>query len=89
MQLYGSMQWDPTIGYARLNVRNGQKRMWERTRTRHEELIGRPYVKCVGLGSGVYFLKGCWDGEEEACLVTMSLDVRKGVMRLEFRQLGR
>jgi hypothetical protein len=29
-----------TIGYARLNVKCGQKRMWERTRTRHEELGG-------------------------------------------------
>jgi hypothetical protein len=75
-----------TIGYVRLNVKNGQKRMWEWPRTRHEELGGRPYVKGVGLGNGVYFLRRCWDGEEEAYLVTVrSLDRRKGVVGLEFR----
>jgi hypothetical protein len=76
------------IGYARLNVKDGQKRMWERPWTRRE-LASRPYVECQGLEIGVDFLRGCWDAEEEACVVTMrSWDGRMVAMGLEVRQLG-
>lgn len=75
------------IGYARLNVRDGQKGMWEAPWTR-ETLKGRPYVECAGLESGVDILRGCWDGQEEVGAVTMrTWDGRRVGMGLEWTQL--
>ncbi|KAJ6541708.1 hypothetical protein B0H19DRAFT_322123 [Mycena capillaripes] len=58
------------IAYARLNVRDGQKKMWESpwpqghsTRT--------PYVDGVDLASGVDFLRGAWDAEASAMIITV------------------
>lgn len=58
------------IGYARLNVENGQKIMWEKPWTR-EELRSRPYVDGCSLGDGVDFLRGSWVEEHRAVVVTV------------------
>ncbi|KAK5714300.1 hypothetical protein LTR17_017231 [Elasticomyces elasticus] len=58
------------IAYARLNVEDGQKRMWEQPWT-SEVLSKRPYVDGVELGQGVNFLRGDWDEVAKAVVVTM------------------
>lgn len=59
------------IGYARLNVKDGQKIMYENPWTR-QTLSQRPWVDTkTGLGSGVDFLRGQWDEGRKMALVTM------------------
>ncbi|KAF7337799.1 Ldi domain-containing protein [Mycena sanguinolenta] len=58
------------IGYARLNVRDGQKKMWEAPWSR-EHLARSPYVGGVTLDSGMDFLRGVWDADAGAMIVTM------------------
>jgi hypothetical protein len=58
------------IGYARLNVLDGQRKMWERPWTK-EEVEGTPWVDGVGLESGVDLLRGVWD--EEKSMMAMSV----------------
>lgn len=58
------------VGYARLNVTGGQKKMWEQPWTR-EVLAGRPWVDGLSLADGVDFLRGVWDEEKEAMILTM------------------
>ncbi|KAF7307526.1 Linalool dehydratase-isomerase [Mycena indigotica] len=50
------------IAYARLNVFDGQRKMWDKPWTR-ERFADYAYVDGVGLGGGVDFLRGMWDGE--------------------------
>jgi hypothetical protein len=50
------------IGYARLNVPDGQKVMWEHPWTK-EDIVSRPWIDNVGLGDGVDALRGVWDEE--------------------------
>jgi len=58
------------IGYARLNVKDGQKKMWEHPWT-HEELQGRPWIEGATLADGVDFLRGEWDENASALVVTL------------------
>ncbi|KAJ7838769.1 hypothetical protein B0H14DRAFT_3109577 [Mycena olivaceomarginata] len=58
------------IGYARLNVRDGQRKMWEAPWT-PEHLAHTPYVDGVDLSSGVDFLRGVWDADVGAMIVTL------------------
>lgn len=58
------------IGYARLNVENGQRKMWQQPWTR-ELLGGRPWVDDVSLGDDVDFLRGIWDDAEKAMILTL------------------
>lgn len=58
------------IGYARLNVENGQKQMWENPWT-HETLMLRPWIDDIVLGDGVDFLRGTWDETKNALVVTV------------------
>ncbi|KIW42237.1 uncharacterized protein PV06_05801 [Exophiala oligosperma] len=58
------------IGYSRLNVKDGQKMMWEQPWTR-EILAKRPFVDDVGFADGVDFLRGAWDAEAHAMVVTL------------------
>jgi hypothetical protein len=76
------------IGYARLNVENGQKMMWERPWTA-KVLAGRPWVEGVKLGSGVDFLRGVWD-EAVGCLVVTARtwDGQTRKVEVVFRNLG-
>ncbi|GCB17122.1 linalool dehydratase/isomerase [Aspergillus awamori] len=58
------------IGYARLNVNDGQKIMWDRPWTR-DILAKRPWIDGVDLSQGVDFLRGQWESEESALILTM------------------
>lgn len=58
------------IGYSRLNVKDGQKKMWEQPWTR-EILAKRPFVDDVGFADGVDFLRGVWDADARAMVVTL------------------
>jgi hypothetical protein len=44
------------IGYARLEVENGQKKMWESPRT-SDLLAGRPWVDGLNYADGIDFLR--------------------------------
>ncbi|KAK5711425.1 hypothetical protein LTR15_012498 [Elasticomyces elasticus] len=89
------MEWthmDPftgnaAIAYARLNVEDGQKLMWEKPWT-SEVLSKRPYVDEVELGQGVDFLRGEWDEGAKAVVVTMrSWDGKVRSVRLVVKNL--
>ncbi|KAJ7238510.1 hypothetical protein B0H12DRAFT_1137398 [Mycena haematopus] len=58
------------IGYACLNVLDGQKKMWEAPWSR-EHLAHSPYVDGVALDSGVDFLRGVWDADAGAMIITI------------------
>ncbi|KAE8453320.1 hypothetical protein EG329_011387 [Mollisiaceae sp. DMI_Dod_QoI] len=57
------------IGYARLNVKNGQKKMWDHPWTK-EILENRPWIDGIDLAQNVDCLRGKWDEEEKAMLAT-------------------
>lgn len=58
------------IGYARLNVFDGQRKIWLEPWTA-EQVSGSPYVDGVDLSSDVDFIRGSWDRMRKAMLVTM------------------
>ena len=58
------------IAYARLNVLDGQRKIWERPWTK-ADIEGRPWVDGVWLEGGIDFLRGMWDGER--CVFVMSV----------------
>ena len=59
-----------SIGYARLNVKDGQKIMFERPWTR-DSLAARPWIDGVLLSQGIDTLRGIWDEENDALVLTM------------------
>jgi len=50
------------IGYARLNVQDGQKKMWDQPWTR-EDVASRPWVDGIDFSQGVDCLRGHYDRE--------------------------
>ncbi|KAJ7118580.1 hypothetical protein C8R43DRAFT_901417 [Mycena crocata] len=58
------------IGYGRLNVHDGQKTMWAKPWDRAHFSI-YPYVEGIDLASGVDFLRGAWDAERGAMILTV------------------
>ncbi|OKL56704.1 hypothetical protein UA08_08016 [Talaromyces atroroseus] len=58
------------IGYSRLNVENGQKNMFEAPWTK-DMLANRAYVDGLDLSHGVDCLRGVWDQERRALVVTL------------------
>lgn len=58
------------LAYARLNVQDGQKEMFERPWTK-ALLARRPYVDNVDLSQGVDFLRGQWSEEDAALMLTV------------------
>ncbi|KIW29624.1 uncharacterized protein PV07_05427 [Cladophialophora immunda] len=58
------------IGYSRLNVKDGQKKMWEKPWTK-DILAQRPWVNGLSFADGVDFLRGVWDEEARAMIITM------------------
>ena len=66
------------IGYARLNVKDGQKKMWDRPWTK-EEVESRPWVDGVELEQDVDCLRGTWDEEQQAMIATFKTWNRRRV----------
>jgi hypothetical protein len=58
------------IGYARLNILDGQRKMWLEPWTA-EQVSSSPYVDSLDLSSDVDFVRGCWDTMRKAMIVTM------------------
>lgn len=58
------------IAYARLNVPDGQKKVWEKPWSK-EHVSGFPYIDGITFASGVDFLRCTWDAEREVFVVTM------------------
>lgn len=90
------LQWthmDPfsgnaAIGYARLNVEDGMKKIWEDPWTQ-EVVQSRPWVDGISLADGVDFLRGLWDAENQVVVVTMkSWNGAKKKVRPVFKNLG-
>lgn len=75
------------IGYARLNVEDGVKKMWDAPWTA-KALQNRPWVDGVGLEQGVDFLRACWD-KVDGCLVltARSCDQSRKRIKPVFRNL--
>jgi hypothetical protein len=57
------------IGYARLNVQNGQKTMWDHPWTK-EDVETRPWIGEAGFEQNVDCLRGKWDEEKRAMVAT-------------------
>ncbi|KAH7384026.1 hypothetical protein DE146DRAFT_681129 [Phaeosphaeria sp. MPI-PUGE-AT-0046c] len=58
------------IGYARLNVPNGQKMMWEKPWTR-DILKNRPWLDGDSFEDDIDFFRGVWDAEKRAIVLTV------------------
>ncbi|KAH6842206.1 Rft protein-domain-containing protein [Chaetomium sp. MPI-CAGE-AT-0009] len=58
------------IGYARLNVEDGQKQMWDKPWTK-ESLAKHPWVDGLDLSQGVDCLRGCWAEREQAMVISL------------------
>lgn len=58
------------VGYARLNIFNGQRKMWTDPWT-SEYVSAALHIEGVDLASGVDFLRGCWEESVQAMVITM------------------
>ncbi|KAL6361363.1 hypothetical protein LRP88_04831 [Fusarium phalaenopsidis] len=65
-----SFTGNAAIPYARLNVFQGQRKMYENPWT-NNHFSTYPFIYNVDLSSGVDFLRGSWDEDLEAMAVTM------------------
>ena len=73
------------LAYARLNVEDGQKKMWDKPWTK-QILKNRPYVDGVSFADGVDFLRGAWDESARAMVLTLkswSGDTRRVAMQVK------
>jgi hypothetical protein len=57
------------VGFARLNIEDGQKKLWDDAWTK-DELARRPYISGVSLAEDVDFARGTWDEEANLLLLT-------------------
>lgn len=57
------------IGYSRLNVIDGQRKMWDKPWTT-EKLQNEPFVDGIGFGDGVDFLRAVWDEQAAVFVLT-------------------
>ena len=57
------------LGYARLNVSDGQRKMWERPWT-GEDVQKRAWIDGLDLGQGVDLLRGAWVEDLKAMIAT-------------------
>lgn len=58
------------IGYSRLNVIDGQRKMWDKPWTT-EKLQNEPFVDGIGFGDGVDFLRAIWDEQAAVFVLTV------------------
>lgn len=57
------------IAYARLNVKDGQKKMWDHPWTK-EDVESRPWIDGVGPDLGIDCLRGEWDDESRTMIAS-------------------
>ncbi|GIZ48704.1 hypothetical protein CKM354_001175400 [Cercospora kikuchii] len=76
------------IGYARLNVPNGQKIMWDEPWTT-QKLQQRPWIDGLHFGQGVDFVRAIYDEVEKLALLTVkSWDGHKHKIAPVFKNLA-
>lgn len=66
----GTFAGNACASYARLNVPNGQKIMWDKPWTK-DVLASRPWIDGVTLEEGVDCLRATWDDEKSALILTV------------------
>ncbi|KAL2835927.1 hypothetical protein BJY01DRAFT_238490 [Aspergillus pseudoustus] len=71
------------IGYARLNVEDGMKKIFDKPWTR-ETIASSPYVDGLGLSQGVDCLRGVWDADRKALIITVREWAGKQKTRVDF-----
>ena len=77
------------VGYARLNVVEGGKRMYDHPWT-PEQVKKRPYIEGVGLENDVDWLRGTWIENRKALVATCKTwDGKSVTMRLSIKNLPR
>jgi hypothetical protein len=69
------------IGYASLNVENGQKIIWDSPWTK-ERLASSPWVDGIDYPLGVDCLRGVWDDEYSAMIITLREWAGQGIQWL-------
>ncbi len=75
------------IGYARLNVKYGQKKMWDLPWTK-AVLEARSWIDGIGLEQGIDYLRGSWDDDKKMMIATFrSWDDKKVTIRPTARNL--
>ncbi|PPJ60494.1 hypothetical protein CBER1_03221 [Cercospora berteroae] len=75
------------IAYARLNVTDGQKKMWEKPWST-EHFSAFPYIDGITFASGVDFLRCTWDTDKEAFVLTMrTWDGSRKIVQLQVKNL--
>ncbi|KAG4429667.1 hypothetical protein IFR05_014854 [Cadophora sp. M221] len=75
------------IAYSRLNVPNGQKMIWEQPWTK-KLLETRPWIDGITLDDGIDFLRGMWDDEKKALVLTVKTwDERQTILKPRGRNL--
>lgn len=57
------------IAYSRLNIKNGQKKMWDHPWTR-DEVESRPWIDGISFGQDIDCLRGEWNEENKAMIAT-------------------
>lgn len=71
------------LAYGRLNVKNGQKTMFERPWT-SDFLARRPWIDSIDLTQGVDVLRGIWDEDHDALVLTVrTWDEKKSPVTVE------
>jgi hypothetical protein len=60
---------DVAIGYARLNVKGGQKQMWDHPWTK-EEVEKHPWIDNLGFEQNIDCLRGVWDPKRRAMVAS-------------------
>lgn len=70
LQPMDSLSGNAGIPYARLNVFDGQRKMYEKPWTK-EHFSTYPFIDNVDLSSGVDFLRGAWNESLAAMAITM------------------
>lgn len=58
------------IGYSRLNVIDGQRKMWDKPWT-SEKIQNEPFVDGIEFGDGVDFLRAVWDEQATAFVLSV------------------
>lgn len=75
------------IGYARLNVEDGMKKVWDSPWTQ-EQVESQPWLDGVTMSDGIDFLRGTWDADQASMVVTMrSWDGSKKTVKPVFKNL--
>jgi hypothetical protein len=75
------------IGYARLNVKDGQKKMWDQPWAK-VEVENRSWIDGIGLGEDIDCLRGRWDEERQAMIATFrTWNWRQVILRLVVKRL--